>query len=54
MKPKEGDTQASAKEAGNKPILSAALPFRCLPTWKLALANFSFCQSNGPMVIPWQ
>ncbi len=32
-RPKEGDTQASAKEAGNKPILSAALPLRCLPTW---------------------
>ncbi len=26
-------TQASAKEAGNKPILSAALPLRYLPTW---------------------
>ena len=33
LRPKEGDTQASAKEAGNKPILSAALPLRCLPTW---------------------
>ena len=33
IRPKEGDTQASAKEAGNKPILSAALPLRCLPTW---------------------
>ncbi len=33
IRPKEGDAQASAKEAGNKPILSAALPLRCLPTW---------------------
>ena len=32
LRPKEGDTQASAKEAGNKPILSAALPLHCLPT----------------------
>ncbi len=32
IRPKEGDTQASAIEAGNKPILSAALPLRCLPT----------------------
>ncbi len=32
---KEGDTQASAKEAGNKPIIliSATLPLHCLPTW---------------------
>ncbi len=33
IRPKEGDTQASAKEAGNKPIISATLPLRCLPTW---------------------
>ncbi len=32
-RPKEGDTQASAKEAGNKPIISATLPLHCLPTW---------------------
>ena len=34
IRPKEGDTQASAQEASNKPILSAALPLRCLPTWE--------------------
>ncbi len=33
IRPKEGDTQASAKESGNKPIISAVLPLRCLPTW---------------------
>ena len=33
IRPKEGGTQASAKEAGNKPILSVAPPLRCLPTW---------------------
>ena len=32
IRPKEGGTQASAKEAGNKPTLSATLPLRCLPT----------------------
>ena len=35
LRPKEGDTEASAKEAGNKPISSAALPLRCLPTWDI-------------------
>ncbi len=33
IRPKEGDTQASAKEAGNKPFLSAALHLCYLPTW---------------------
>ncbi len=33
MKCNIGDTQASAKEAWNKPIISATLPLRCLPTW---------------------
>ncbi len=31
--PTKGDTQASAKEAGNKPIISATLPLHCLTTW---------------------
>ncbi len=35
LRPKEGDTQASEKEAGNKPVLSAALPLRCLPIYHL-------------------
>ncbi len=36
LRPKEGDTQASAKEA-DKPILSAGLPLHCLPTWVTSL-----------------
>ncbi len=34
IRQKEGDTQASAKEAGNKPIISATRPLHCLPTWE--------------------
>ena len=40
-------TQASAKEAGNKPIISATLPLRCLPTWEVKDLN----RSDGPGII---
>ncbi len=36
LRPKEGDTRASAKEAGNKPIINATLPLHCLPTWDMS------------------
>ena len=45
IRPKEGDTQASAKEAGNKPILSAVLPLCCLPTWVITW----FCHKASQM-----
>ncbi len=41
IRPKEGDIQASVKEAGNKPILSAALPLHCLPTWGVIKEEFN-------------
>ncbi len=44
LRPKEGDTQASAKEAGNKPIISATTPLHCLPTW--VSLNFGIGQST--------
>ena len=40
-------TQASAKEAGNKPILSAALPSRCLPTWVASHLKYIFFIGMG-------
>ncbi len=39
-------TQASAIEAGNRPILSAALPLRCLPSWG------NYLSSTAITVIP--
>ncbi len=33
-------TQASAKEAENKPIISAMLPLHCLPTWVVTIFIF--------------
>ncbi len=49
---KKGGTQASAKEAGNKPTLSAMLPVHCLPTWVkpyfllVSLASYGPCYAK--------
>ena len=40
-RPKGGGTQASAKEAGDKPTLSATLPLRCLRTWESVYESVS-------------
>ena len=45
IRPKEGDTETSAKEAGNKSISSAALPLRCLPTWDIM--QYKYCDVPG-------